>query len=68
MPTKYGSYSELPEGLKTRVSNYSSPNEEEWVKQAIPALEGKTFLEVLNDVDGYEKVCKYLTKVEGYFR
>lgn len=65
MQTEYASYSDLPAGLRRRVSKISS-NEEDWVKQAIPALGGKTFLQQLNEKDGYEKVCRYLTKVEGY--
>ena len=68
MPTRYTSYSDLPDGLKKRVSKIATPNEEDWVKEAIPALGGRSFLEQLNESDGYEKVCQYLTKVEGYFQ
>lgn len=67
MQNKYLSYHDLPQGLKERVSRIASPNEESWVKQSIPALGGKTFLEQLSEHDGYQKVCQYLTKVEGYF-
>ena len=67
MQNRYGSYQDLPGALQKRVSKVASPDEEAWVNQAIPALEGKTFLEQLNEQDGYEKVCQYLTKVEGYF-
>jgi hypothetical protein len=67
MQTKFASYDDLPDGLKERVSKIASPNEHSWVNKAIPALGGKTFLEQLNEEDGYEKVCQYLTKVEGYF-
>jgi len=66
MPIKYVSFHGLPDGLKERVSKIAAPNEESWVKESIPALDGKTFLEQINEEDGYEKVCQYLTKVEGY--
>ena len=67
MQNEYASFSELPDGLKKRISEIA-PNKEEWVRQAIPALGGKTFLQQLNEEDGYEKVCRYLTKVEGNLR
>lgn len=67
MQTKYESFRDFPETLQKRVSKVASPDEEDWVKQSIPALKGKSFLEQINEKGGYAKVCEYLTKIEGYF-
>ncbi len=68
MQTNYLSFDEIPEDLKKRVGEVSHPDEATWVNKAIPALEGRTFLEQLNQENGYVEVCKYLTKIEGYLR
>jgi len=66
MPNNYNCFDDLPHGLKERVRAIAEPDEQEWVNKSIPALKGKSFLETINDEDGYSKVCIYLSKVEGY--
>lgn len=66
MPNNYSCFDDLPQGLKERVRAISEPNEQEWVNQSIPALHGRSFIETINEEDGYSKVCIYLNKVEGY--
>jgi len=68
MHHKYKSFEDLPQGLKSRVLEIAHPDGETWVKSKVPALEGKSFMEVLNEENGYFKICEYLGKVEGYFR
>lgn len=68
MPGSYQSFEDLPPNLQSRIKAIASEDVENWLRTPIPALGRKTFLEQLNEEDGYEKICQYLTKVEGYLR
>jgi uncharacterized protein (DUF2384 family) len=68
MPHNYQSFEDLPLGLQERVKAIASDDVESWLRNPIPALGSKSFLDQLNEEDGYAKVCEYLLKVEGYMR
>jgi hypothetical protein len=38
-----------------------------WMNAKMPALNGKSIIETLNEPDGLEKVLEVLGKIEGYF-
>jgi hypothetical protein len=50
------------------VKAIASDDVETWLRNPIPALGGKSFLDQLNEEDGYAKISEYLTNVEGYMR
>jgi len=68
MPHNYKSFEDLPAGLQKRVKAIASDDVETWLRNPIPALGGKSFLDQLNEEDGYAKISEYLTNVEGYMR
>lgn len=68
MYDNFESFKDLPAGLQERVKAIASDDVESWLRNPIPALSGKSFLEQLNEEDGYAKICGYLKKVEGYMR
>ena len=68
MSDNYESFEDLPAGLQERVKAIASDDVESWLRNPIPALRGKSFLDQLNEEDGYANICEYLTKVEGYMR
>jgi hypothetical protein len=68
MLNKFNSFEDLPIGLRERILSIASDNLDEWLRKPIPALEGKSFLQTLNEENGYDKICKFLIKVEAYLR
>ena len=49
------------------MKKFCSDDGAEWVTKPIPALEGKSFLEVINSAGGEELVKSYFRKVIGKF-
>lgn len=66
MQKKYNSYEDLNPGIQNRIKQIAGADIETWLRKPVPALDNKSILELLNEDDGYQKVCKYLTKVEGF--
>jgi hypothetical protein len=68
VPTpKYNSFNGLPAWAKNAITRYCSDDGETWVSKPIPALNGETFLAVINAEDGEAKARAYLNKVIGKF-
>lgn len=53
-------------GLKS-IHREPSPETELWLKEAIPALGGKSIIQVLNETNGEAKVVAYCNTVKGKF-
>jgi hypothetical protein len=64
---QYDSFDSLPQWTKDAVRRFCSDEGETWVREPIPALDGQTFLEVMNDEDGESKARAYFNKVIGKF-
>lgn len=64
---KYDSFESLPAWAKNAILKFCSDDGATWASKAIPALEGKSFLEVMSREDGEEKAKSYLRNVIGKF-
>jgi len=63
----YDRFGSLPQGLQERITNVVAPTDpESWVQTPIAALDGRTFLDVLNGEDGESVVADYFAKVEAF--
>jgi hypothetical protein len=63
----YDTFGSLPEDVQQRIRNVIEPTDpESWVRTPIPALEGRTFLDVINGADGETAVADYFAKVEAF--
>jgi hypothetical protein len=60
---QYDSFDSLPLWTKDAIRRFCSDEGETWVREKIPALDGQTFLEVMNDEDGESNAGAYFNKV-----
>jgi hypothetical protein len=65
---KYKCFDDIHKGIQQRIIAIHPHDYEEWVKQPVPALDGKSVLDTLNEEEGYRKIVQYLSKVEGYLQ
>jgi hypothetical protein len=63
---KYTCFEDIPKGIQARVIALHPRDYVEWVKKGVPALEGKSVIDTLNQEGGYGRVMQYLGKIEGY--
>jgi hypothetical protein len=63
---KYTCFDDLPKGMQTRVIALHPRDYVEWVSKEVPALDGKSLIDTLNQEDGYGRIMRYLGKIEGY--
>ncbi len=65
---KYKTFSEIPEDFQRRLLPFKGDGDPDiWLKEPVPALEGRSILQTLNSWGGEKKVEEYLLKIEGYF-
>ncbi len=64
---KYQSFESLPSWAQNAIVKFCNDNGTDWVFRKIPALDGKTFLEVINSEGGEEKVKNYFRTLIGKF-
>ena len=65
----YDSFESLPAGIQSRINTLIEPSDPEaWVKAPIQALNGRSFLDVINTDGGQEAVTKYFEQVEAFER
>lgn len=63
----YNSFESLPDEIQSRIKTLIEPTDPEaWVKKAIPALDGRTFLDVVNSDGGDQIVAQYFGRVEAF--
>lgn len=58
---------DLPRDLVARIRAIHPREPERWVTLPIPALDGRTILEVMNLRDGDARVREFLSRIEGYW-
>jgi len=65
---QYKSFNELPEWAEEAINEFRS-DPETWVFEPVPALNGKSFIQVMNEgEDGERHIREYLLKIQGMFR
>ena len=62
----YMQFEDLPDFLQDYIRDLVGDNAPDWVRQAIPALDGRSFLQLLNQ-EGIVPSAKYLTAVGTKF-
>ncbi|HEX7264831.1 MAG TPA: hypothetical protein VF383_11690 [Candidatus Dormibacteraeota bacterium] len=63
----YDSFESLPDEIQSRINALIEPTDPEaWVKKPIPALDGRTFLDVINGDGGDQIVAQYFGRVEAF--
>jgi hypothetical protein len=63
----YDNFASLPEDVQQRIKAVIEPSDaESWVRSPIAALDGRTFLEVINGADGEHAVTNYFERVEAF--
>jgi hypothetical protein len=68
IPTpKYSSFASLPAWAKNAILRFCSKDGETWVMKPVPALDYRTFIDVMNDEDGEAKAKSYFINVIGKF-
>jgi len=68
IPTpKYNSFVSLPSWAKNAILKFCSDDGETWALKPIPALDGRSFVEVMNVEGGEAKARSYLMSVIGKF-
>lgn len=63
----YKTFDDLPNHIKSRILRLEQPMVQDWVLTKIPALGGRSIIEVMNTEGGEEVVRDYLAKTEGMF-
>jgi hypothetical protein len=63
----YTSLDDLPNNVRQRVIAVGEIDPRAWVLQAIPALDNKSIVEVMNEQDGLVQVLRFLQQVIGHF-
>jgi hypothetical protein len=63
----YRTFDDLPNHIKSRILRLEQPKVQEWVLAKIPALGGRSIIEVMNEGGGEEVVRDYLGRTEGMF-
>ena len=64
---KYDSFVSLPMWAKNAILKFCSDDGDTWATKPIPALDGKSFVEVMNSDGGEAKARSYLKNVIGKF-
>ena len=65
----YDSFESLPPEIQSRINTLIEPTDPEaWVKAPIQALNGRSFLDVINKDGGQEAVAQYFERVEAFER
>jgi hypothetical protein len=62
---QYRSFDDLPNHVRVQVVRWGESNPEEWVLQAIPALNYRSIVEVMNLPDGETKVLEFFRDLRG---
>jgi uncharacterized protein (DUF2384 family) len=63
----YRTFDDLPNHIKSRILRLEQPEVQEWVLAKIPALGGRSIIEVMNEERGEAVVRDYLARTEGMF-
>lgn len=61
----YSEFADLPLAIQRRIESVINSNVENWVHQPIPALRGKSIIEMMNDPNGEREIRIYLQRVEA---
>lgn len=64
----YQDFNDLPARVQSRILEAGEPDPRTWVLTKIPALGGRSIIEVMNVEDGESQVAVFLTQVSGKFR
>ena len=65
----YATFDSLPDDIQTRIRTVIQPHDPEaWVKTPIQALDGRSFLDVVNRDDGKQAIAHYFERVEAFER
>lgn len=64
---KYTTLADFPANLRERIKQLAAPgNAEFWIREDVPALSGRSILDVINGPNGESKIEEHLSKIEGY--
>jgi hypothetical protein len=63
---EYKDFDSLPNGIKKRLIELHPNDHDEWVHEAIPALNGRSIIDTINSENGMTELNQYLRKVESY--
>jgi hypothetical protein len=58
----YANFSELPKFLQDYIRDFMDDSAESWVKKPLPALNGGTFLDLINN-EGIKAASEFALKV-----
>jgi hypothetical protein len=62
---KYEAYGDLPRDLRVRIEAVEPADPARWAGSAIPALGGRSILEVMNENGGDTRVREFIARIEG---
>lgn len=68
MHALYESFDDLPPEFREAVLRVGEPDAAAWVLQPIPALDGRSLIDTMNEPGGTEQVRLFLRWVTGKFR
>ena len=60
-------FSELPQWIQVKIKELGVADPDNWVYRQIPALDGRSVIELLNANDGEDLLRSYFAKVGGRF-
>jgi hypothetical protein len=59
-------FHDLPQDLRERIAVIRAREPEQWVLMPMPALDGKSIIEVMNEPGGGARIRILLGQIEGY--
>jgi hypothetical protein len=65
---KYAGFDDLPKWLQKRIAEVFPSDPRGFVRHPVPALQGKSILEVMNTSEGLAEVRAFVNRVELKFR
>lgn len=67
MHTLYDSFDDLPPEFREAVLRVGEPDTAAWVLQPIPALDGRSLIDTMDEPGGTERVRLFLARVTEKF-
>jgi uncharacterized protein (DUF2384 family) len=61
----YLEFKDLPAGIQKKIEFVIGKDVEDWVHKPIPALRGKSIMEMINSENGEREIRLYLQRVES---